>query len=164
MHYGKHSVSRWTFISGAKISAFMDILGLFDRVDRVLDKYFSLFPLRKASGAPGSTRKGLWRACGWCPPCFPLCTGVLSIVSDVVSPDGRSSTHHSLWQPPCTGRCALVCNKRRDLLWLYMIYNLADLYQGLRSQVDRLVSIKNSWLKLILQFLKERSNWVVGGV
>ena len=42
----------------------------------------------------------------------------------------------------------------------YMIYNLADLYQGLWSQVDRLVSIKNSWLKLILQFLKERNGQI----
>ena len=38
---------------GAKISSFMDILGLFDQVNRILDIYFVQFPLRKASGAIG---------------------------------------------------------------------------------------------------------------
>ena len=40
LHYEKLSVTRWTLISGAKISNFVDILGLFDQVERVL-KYIS---------------------------------------------------------------------------------------------------------------------------
>ena len=49
LHYGKLSVTRWTIILGAKISTFVDILGLFDQVERVLDIYFTHFSLRKAS-------------------------------------------------------------------------------------------------------------------
>ncbi len=44
VHYRKLSVTRRTFISGAKISTLVDILGLFDQVERVLDKYFTKFP------------------------------------------------------------------------------------------------------------------------
>ena len=35
----------------------MDIFGIFDQVERVLDIYFTLFPLRKASGAIGKYSK-----------------------------------------------------------------------------------------------------------
>ena len=51
LHYGKLSVTRWTFISGAKISTFVEISGLFDQVERVLDIYFTEFSVRKAYGA-----------------------------------------------------------------------------------------------------------------
>ena len=37
--------------TGAKISTFVDILGLFDQVERVLVIYFTQFPLRKVTGA-----------------------------------------------------------------------------------------------------------------
>ena len=53
VHYGKFRGIRRTFISGAKISPFVDILGLFDQVERVPNIYFTQFPLRKASGAIG---------------------------------------------------------------------------------------------------------------
>ena len=48
MHYGKFRGTRRTFILVAKISTFVDILGLFDQVERVFDIYFTQLPLRKA--------------------------------------------------------------------------------------------------------------------
>ena len=73
LHYGKLREIMRTFISGVQRSSFVDIFGIFDQVLRVLDICFTQFPLRKVLGAIGSgnTRKGLWRTCGWCPPCFP---------------------------------------------------------------------------------------------
>ena len=47
LHYGKISVTRRTFIPGAKISRFGDILGLFDQFERVLEvTYITHFPFR----------------------------------------------------------------------------------------------------------------------
>ena len=51
LHYGKFRGTRQTFILVAKISTFVNIFGLFDQDERVLDIYFTQFPLRKASGA-----------------------------------------------------------------------------------------------------------------
>ena len=51
LHCGKFSVSRRTFILVAKISTFVDNLGLFDQVERVLDINFTQFSLRTASEA-----------------------------------------------------------------------------------------------------------------
>ena len=51
MHYGKLRATRRTFILVAKIRTFVDILGLFDKIERVLDIYFTQFSLRKATGA-----------------------------------------------------------------------------------------------------------------
>ena len=48
---------RADILSGAKISTFVDILGLFDLVERVLDIYFTQFPLRKACGVIGKYEK-----------------------------------------------------------------------------------------------------------
>ena len=47
VNYGKVSVTRGTFISGAKISTFVDIFGIFDKVEKVLDKYFTLFSIEE---------------------------------------------------------------------------------------------------------------------
>ena len=49
MHCGNLRAIKWTFISEAKISTYVDIFGLFDQVERILDIYFTQFPLRKAS-------------------------------------------------------------------------------------------------------------------
>ena len=51
MHYGKLRATRGKYILVAKIRTFVDILGLFDKIERVLDIYFTQFSLRKASGA-----------------------------------------------------------------------------------------------------------------
>ena len=40
LHYGKLSVTRRTFILVAKISTFVDILGLFDQVEMYISPYF----------------------------------------------------------------------------------------------------------------------------
>ena len=72
LHYGKVSVTRRTFTSGAKISTFVAILGLFDQVDMILDVYFAQFPflshreiLEKASRQhAGNVRLGSYSALG----------------------------------------------------------------------------------------------------
>ena len=47
VHYGKFRGTRRTFILVAKISTFVDILGLFDQVEMVLDIYFTPIFLEK---------------------------------------------------------------------------------------------------------------------
>ena len=51
LHCGKFRWTRRTFTLVAKISTFVEILGVFDQVVRVLDVYFTQFSLRKASWA-----------------------------------------------------------------------------------------------------------------
>ena len=66
-HYGRLSAARWTLISGAKISSFVGILGLFDQVYKYIDSLIHIsdqVPSRKAHGAMRNTRKGSGRHAG----------------------------------------------------------------------------------------------------
>ena len=45
VHWGKFTGTRYSFISGARISTFVDILVLFDKVERVLAMYFTKISL-----------------------------------------------------------------------------------------------------------------------
>ena len=77
----------------------MDILGLFDRVEQVLDAYFPQFPLRKASGAIrkyykrplGNMRvvSALFSIVHWCPLLSRMLSAQMAGVAHTIHCDSR---------------------------------------------------------------------------
>ena len=70
VHHGKLGGNRRTFILAAKLSSFVEVLGLYGQVEMDFNIWEHIIYLRKASITIGNTRKGLLRRCGLCLPGF----------------------------------------------------------------------------------------------